>query len=151
MKFNLEPYEGAGCIRFGMKRPQLHNLLVAPERSRKIRSGEIEDRWQDFMVRYSQDLEEVVEIAFKDIASIEFKGIDVFVDPDALRKLVSFDGDALLGTGTVVLLNLGISTWNLDDLSSPRSLCLFCRGRWDNIKHRLTPYVMTTSPDDNMP
>jgi hypothetical protein len=109
-----------------------------------MRSGEIEDRWQDYMVRYSQDLEEVVEIEFKDIASIEYNGIDVFTDPDALRKLVSLDGEALMGTGTVMLLNLGISTWNLDDLSIPRSLCLFCRGRWDDIKLRLTPYVMTT-------
>jgi hypothetical protein len=148
MKFNLEPYEGAGCIRFGMKRPQLHKLLVAPERSRKMRSGEIEDRWQDYMVRYSQDAEEVVEIEFKDNASVECKGINVFTDPDAFRKLVSLDGEALLGTGTVVLLNLGISTWNLDDLSSPRSLCLFCRGRWDDIKHRLTPYIITSTPDD---
>ena len=107
-----------------------------------MRSGEIEDRWQDYMVRYSKEDEGVVEIEFKDTAPIEFKGINLFSDPDALRKLVRLDGEALQGTGTIVLLNLGISTWNLDDLASPRTLCLFCRSRWDDVKHRLTPYMI---------
>ena len=139
MKFIIQPYEGSGSIRFGMCRSEVLRLEDAPESTRKMRSGETEDRWKDRAVRYSKDTETVVEIEFDNDADLEFDGFRVFGDPDAFQKLLKIDGDAYSSVGTVVLLRLGLSLWNMEAMSSPRTVCLFCRGRWDHKLSMLTP------------
>lgn len=140
MKFIIQPYEGSGAIRFGMCRSEVLRLENAPESTRKMKSGEIEDRWIDRAVRYSADTEAVVEIEFDDNADLEFDGFRVFGDPNAFQKLLKIDGGALSSVGTVVLLRLGLSLWNMESMASPRTVCLFCRGRWDHKLSALTPY-----------
>jgi len=126
-----------------MCRSEVLRLEDAPESTRKKRSGEIEDRWIDRAVRYSKDTEIVVEIEFDDNPDLEFDGFKVFSDPDAFKKLLRIDGGALSSVGTVVLPRLGLSLWNMEGMSSPRTVCLFCRGRWDHKLSALTPYRVT--------
>jgi hypothetical protein len=144
MKFDLRPYDGAGSVHFGMSRAEAHEKLGSPERSWSMRSGNTADSWPDFVIRYDKSSQELVELEFTDTATVEYDGIDLFRDPDAFSKLVNLDGAALKGTGTIILLKLGISMGeNLrDPSSSDRTVCLFCRGRWDNAMNRLTPYQL---------
>ena len=142
MKFDLRPYEGAGCVRFGMIRAEVHEKLGMPEQNWKMRSGNFAEAWSSFVMRYDKTSQELIEMVFTDKATVEYKGINLFLDPDAFAKLVNFDGEALKGTGTIILLKLGISMGeNMCDLSSSeRTICLFSRGCWDNALSRLKPY-----------
>ena len=141
MKFDLRPYDGAGSIRFGMSRAEVHEKQGSPERSWSMRSGNIAESWSDFVIRYDKKSQELIEVEFKDTATVEYEGIDLFRDPDAFSKLLNLDGAPFKGTGTIILLKLGISMGeNLrDPSSSGRTICLFCRGLWDNAMSRLTP------------
>ncbi len=105
-----------------------------------MRSGEIEDRWEDRAVRYDKAQGHVVEIEFEDNASAEFDGIDLFADPYAFYKLLDRDGKPMACAGAVVLLDLGMSLWNMERRDNPRTICLFRRGRLDELKPRFVPY-----------
>lgn len=140
MKYIIQPYEGAGTIRLGAHRSEILHSEGVPESTRIMKSGEIEDRWSDRAIRYSKGMETVVEIEFDDDASLDFNGVDLFSDPNAFKKLLESDGNALSSVGTVVLLNLGLSLWNMESMESPRTVCLFCRGRWDHKLPSLIPY-----------
>ena len=143
MKFDLKPYEGAGPLRFSMSREEVHGLLGLPNRSWSMRSGNIAESWPEVVIRYEKETQRIIEMEFKSCAHVECHDINLFEDSDAFRKLVELDGAALQGTGTVVLLRLGISTG--DDLGDPtssdRTVCLFEHGLWDSAIARLTPYA----------
>lgn len=143
MKFDLQPYVGAGPLRFSMSREEVHGLLGVPNRSWTMRSGNIAESWPEVVIRYEKETQCIIEMEFKSSAQIEYQGIKLFEDAEAFRELVELDGAALQGTGTVVLPRLGISTG--DDLGDPtsadRSVCLFRRGLWDSAIGRLTSYA----------
>ena len=122
-----------------MTRFEIHLLHGAPKRAGRKPSGETSEYWEDFVVRYHKDTEKLVEIEFYDHASLGYQGLDIYSDVNAFEKLSAFDGNPLIGVGTVVFLKLGLATWNLQDVNGPRTVCLFCRGRWDNALARLTP------------
>ena len=143
MKFELQPYEGAGPLRFRMTREEVHGLLGAPNRSWSTRCGNVAESWPEVVIRYETEAQCIIEIEFKSTARIEYQGINLFEDSTAFRRIVALDGAALQGTGTVVLLRLGISTGEdlADATSSDRTVCLFKRGLWDSQIGRLTQYA----------
>jgi hypothetical protein len=55
MKFELQPYEGAGPLRFRMTREEVHGLLGAPNRSWSTRCGNIAESWPEIVIRYEAD------------------------------------------------------------------------------------------------
>jgi hypothetical protein len=142
MNFDIRPYEGAGPVTFAMNREEIHAVLGLPNVGRVKPDGTLVEWWDDFAIRYERDTRRMCEMEFTDRFAVHLDGIDLFHDPEALSKLVMADGAPMQGMGAIIFLNLGIST--RPPLASPedagRTVCIFLRGTWDDVLHRLVPY-----------
>lgn len=148
MSFNIRSYEGVGPVNFGMNREEIHGLLGLPNLGWTMPNGTLVDSWSDFIIRYATDSQRVLEIEFSDTSELQLDGVDLFRDPEALSKLVLADGAPLQGAGSVIFLNLGLSTsLNLENPKAvERTVCVFSRGKWDRFLSRLVPYQAEPQP-----
>lgn len=145
MNFDIRPYEGAGPVTFGMNREEIHAVLGLPNVGRVKPDGTLVEWWDDFSIRYERDTHRMCEMEFTDRFTVHLDGIDLFHDPEALSKLVMADGAPMKGVGAIIFLKLGISTSPqlLDAADAGRTVCIFSRGTWDGVIHRLAPYEET--------
>ena len=135
----ITSYIGVGPLKFGMKRTEIHNLIGAPQRTRKSRfSGESTDFWHDngLQLTFSESIEELVEISlYPNLPHVELNGIKLFEEPgmQVISALRNLDNSPLEKVGVTIFLKIGLSlTGFLSGDDDQKSVSAFINGRWDS-------------------
>lgn len=144
--FFITPYAGAGPIKLGMTRTQLHSLLGPPDSSKKSRFGQkVTDRWlnEDLTITLSNDAGDVVEIGFgSEQSEAEINGVRLFdrAGVDVYRDLSQADGAPREDLGSTVLFRFGMTLSGfLVTEQDDRAVTVFAKGVWDESDPRLKP------------
>jgi hypothetical protein len=148
-QFHIQPYVGAGPLRFGMTRKQVEDVLGPPEKTKRIlfRNEKQEFRRQSgLQTVYSASDETLVEISFYANQSVSFDGMDIFHTPgkNMIKRLAEADSKPLETVGISVFLNLGIAMTGFlqDEEPGQKSISVFAKGRWDSEIEDLKPCKM---------
>jgi hypothetical protein len=147
-KHEIHPYLGVNDISFGMTRADVSRRLGAPTSTRKSRStAEITDRWRDNTVQLTFESLDgpLVEIGlYPGVGDVVIRDLSLFSlsAEKALSALVEMDGDPMLYLGVIVFFNLGLSaTGFIEDDAGQKSVTAFVRGRWDDMRAKLEPFI----------
>jgi hypothetical protein len=139
--FEIEPFEAAGPIRFGMTRAEVHARLGNSTRETRNSRGEVDESWGPVSLRYGSENGEVVEVGLVPPAIATYKGHDLFAVPDLIRVLQADDPVPMEYMGFIVFLSLGITVTGFHDGDdSQRAVTAFAHGRWDHLRSKLRPY-----------
>lgn len=139
--FDIEPFEAAGPIRFGMTHSEVHALLGDPIRQARNRRGELDETWGPVSLRYDAENGKVVEVGLVPPAIATYKGRDLFASLDPIRLLEADDPAPMEHVGFIVFLSLGITLTGVHDGDdSQKALTAFARGRWDHLRPKLRPF-----------
>jgi hypothetical protein len=136
-RFDVEPYVGALPIRFGMARPEVHNLLGPPKRSFPIwdGSGTSDHYWPErFTVGYD-NAGMVKHVGFSPGGVellIQGQVIWTLTDqPDPNPILLALDPDPVESVGIWVFLRIGVTTAGYHDNDrSQRAFTVFPHDTW---------------------
>lgn len=140
--FEIVPFVGAEPLRFGMTPGDAHALLGEPRSSSLNRRGELDEDYPELSTGYSKADGTLVELGFVSLASVVFRGIDVFNDAQALSVLTRADGGPLEGLDFIVFPSLGIALADFfSEQESDRAITVFARGRWTDLKG-FKPFVL---------
>lgn len=146
--WEIKPYESVGPIKFGMSAAQLASTVGREVRVDTNYLGEPDYRYRGFAVRLSVTERAVVEVGvFPEIeVPVVLNGTDIFGSPVAFRELINLDGSPFECVGFIVLLNLGVALTGFHDNDpSQKAVTAFARGRWDNFRGKLKPYVHSSA------
>ena len=139
--FEIEPFQAAGPIRFGMTRAEVHAVLGESTRETRNGRGEVDESWGPVSLRYGAENSKVVEVGLVEPAIATYKGQDLFALPDPIDLLQVVDPTPMEYMGFIVFLGLGITLTGFHDSDdSQRALTAFARGRWDHLRSKLRPF-----------
>ncbi len=128
-------------MHFGMSALELEQVAGKPTVVSTNRKGEKNHQYDGWSVRYSKELEKVVEFGFTPRTEVIYQDISVFKDVDAFQKIISLDGDAFEYVGFIVLLKLGITLTGFHDGDeSQKAITAFAQGRWDHLKEKFRQF-----------
>lgn len=138
------PRIGIGEIHLGQSKDSIQELLGVPPRENKKRRNRIQCCYDGFNLTFSEDeLLESIE-AYPEV-NVTYKGLNVFTDNSAWGKLIDDDSTPFQLSGTIILLDLGVSMWkDPDEESQNKSFVLSADGVWDFLKDRFKAYVPKT-------
>jgi len=137
----LEPYVGAGTVRFGMPRAEVSALLGVPDVVDSSGLGELNEYYGAFRVAFDAADETVVELGFTPECDVVFDRISLFAVDDPITFLRKFDPQPRLLFGFLVFQRLGLTITGFHDGDvSQRAVCLFTRGRFERFANDMTPY-----------
>lgn len=137
------PKIGLGPIKLGMNQADIEASLGSPIRYSKKYKNKLIAVYDKYSITYnSKLLVQSVEVYSGSI--VKYKGRDIFTDPAVRRQLIEDDGNAQTISGVIVLLNLGISLFDLDgDNNTDKGISIFDEGVWDDLKTKMVPYSNT--------
>jgi hypothetical protein len=145
----ITPYVGVDSLEFGMKRPDTHKILGAPQHTRKSRfSKEVTDYWNDngLQLTFSETEGELLEISlYPNLPSVELSGFKLFEEPgrQIYKNLCGLDGDPRETVGITILFKYGLAmTGFLNEDADQKSVTAFEAGRWDKKDPKLKPIIM---------
>ncbi|CAG0936463.1 hypothetical protein TFLX_05338 [Thermoflexales bacterium] len=142
MRFDIVSYLSVGPIRFGINQEELAVLMGRPGWIGKDWLGETDYQYPDFSVRFAKEDHSLVEVGFSPSAKLFFEGIDIFNEHESLTKLLRRDGYPLEFMGFIILLEIGITLTGFHDSDeSQKAVTVFAKGRWDELKPSLKPYL----------
>lgn len=136
----LIPRAGIGKIKLGADKSSIINLLGSPIRENQERRSRTSLDYDGFNVMFSEDSKvESIEVYPKII--ITYKGNEIFKNDTAWKQLIIDDGNPFHISGTIVLLNLGVSMWeDPNEEEQDKSFVVSIEGAWDRLKNKLKPY-----------
>jgi hypothetical protein len=109
MRFEIEPFEGAIPIRFGMSEADVARILGDPEHAGVNSSG-----YRNFTyggpvmsIGFAKEDRGVNHVAFSAEVEVVFRGLNVFA-PGGFDQMCKLDGNPLECFGSIMLLKLGI-------------------------------------------
>jgi len=133
-------YKSVGPIAFGMKPKDIYSALGTPRLSTKDRYGDTVHRYDNIFVTTNND--GVVEVELLPDAAPNILDIDILSNRHSLYLLSKIDANPYECSGAIILLNIGISITGMhDDLDYQKSVTAFARGRFDELKKDMVPYV----------
>ena len=151
--WTIEPYHGAGSLRFGSSQKEAERRLGPPASVKANFLGGLTERRgeTDPILTFAEG--QLSEIEFlPSIPGVRIGGIDIFgEDPFiVLSRLYTLAGSAYAGVGSVLFLPLGVNTTGFIDLktlrwrSDPdeRSLTVFRKGQFDFLLEDMSPWVI---------
>jgi hypothetical protein len=137
MRFDIQPYVGALPIRFGMARPEVHNLLGPPHRNVPIWNGSgTSDHYRQEHFNVGYDNAGMVKHVGFAPAGVELliQGQVIWTltdQPDPNPILLALDPDPVESVGFWVFLRIGVtSTGYHDNDRSQRAVTVFPRDTW---------------------
>ena len=134
-QFEIISYVGAGPLLFGLTQTEVEGAVGQPLRMGVNNLGEKNAQYRAFSLRYSVTDSVLLEIGFTSSANVMFRGLNLFRDPEALRKLLHLDSYPYESYGFIVLFDLGITlTVFHDDDKAQIAVTAFALGRWDGVK-----------------
>jgi len=152
--FEIAPYEGAGQIKFRTSREDVEDVLGSPESfyrtdypPRMGLSPIYEARYDSSNINLAYDLDYKLNyICFNQHrtpfqGTVSFRGINIFVDEDALSRLLEHDSEPLEWVGFIFLMELGMRLEGFHaDSESGLIVSLFERGRYGLKLQKFTHY-----------
>jgi hypothetical protein len=145
MTFVLRPYIGADPLSFDMDSFAVAAVLGPPQAVKINRLGERAENRRGVGIRYSAADGKVAEIGLVPSESLVFEGHDLLHNPDPVGVLMTFDPVPLESVGFLVFLELGVTLTGFhDDDVSQQAATIFRRGRWDDVRSRMVPFVRQT-------
>lgn len=142
MRFELEPYNGIGPLRFQMAQDEVESLLGPPARRMKDRDGEIELMYPTLSARFDPNSRSLVEVSFLPGSELIVDGIYIFEDRSGFATLAFRDGDPRERVGFVLLYRFGVAMTGFhDNDESQLAVTAFCSGRWDSLRSSTKPLL----------
>jgi hypothetical protein len=150
MNLEIVPHCGAEPFRFGVPEAVVETHLGPPKfrSKRPFPPGTIELEYPGLAFAFDST-GRLAQIGFDKHfhGQLILNGVDLFQDPDALRKLVKMDGDAHLWVGFVMLMGLGVRLGGFHEVADEgRTVSVFERARYDAKRPRFTPFNPDSSP-----
>ncbi len=143
MTLSFMPYVGAAPLIFGITRDQAIEILGEPQ-LRMPNSPLAGESLEYTGVSLAFDENgKLMQIGFDGHfpGTLLFEGVDVFKDQDAMKILVTRDGNPFLWVGFLMLLNLGVRLGGYhDEADEGKTVSLFMKGRYDSKIPRFAPY-----------
>ncbi|MCG7928916.1 MAG: hypothetical protein N0E44_02555 [Candidatus Thiodiazotropha lotti] len=134
------PKIGFGPIKLGMREADIESFLGKPNYISEKRRGRYSAVYNDFSITYSPE-KVVVNIEVYMGSVVTYEGRNIFTDPSVRQILIREDGDAKVISGTIVLLNLGLSMWeDEEEEDQNKTIVAFSEGEWDNLLDRMKSY-----------
>lgn len=137
MMIDIVPYVGAGALRFGMPEREIASILPEPLRKGKNRRKELTYHFSEFSLVFSQD--SLVEITYYPQADLQLFGVDLFRDPESLKKLAEFDPSLLEYVGILYFPSLGITLSGFQN-GEPKTVTAVARERLSHVASKFQPY-----------
>ena len=123
--FNIDPYIGAGPIKFGMTKAQVAKILGKPEHSGKTYTGRTDERRGPIAIRYNKK-GKVDEISFLDTVSVTFDGQDLFNSPKGLKFLETKE-KPVSSYGFKIFFSLGIAVTGISKKKEEKTVSVFAK------------------------
>ena len=123
--FNIEPYIGAGPIKFGMTKAQVAKILGKPEHYGITHSGRIDERRGPVAIRYNKK-GKVDEISFLDTALVTFDGQGLFNSPKGLKFLETKE-KPVDSYGFKIFFSLGIAVTGISKKKEEKTVSVFAK------------------------
>lgn len=133
MRFEIEPYEGAIPIRFGMSEADVLRLLGNPEDIGTNYSGSRHYVYGPVTIGFAKEDGKVVHVAFSPGVEVVFRGINVF-EPAAFEQICKLDGKPVEYHGSIMLLELGIDFYGFTGDEEGEVVSLFTREELATLK-----------------
>jgi hypothetical protein len=142
MRFVLSiPYVEVFPLKFGMSKDEAMAIMGWPDSRIITRNGELDLRYHTCSLRFSKDIEQLVEIGFFPSADILVDGINLFREPDYYRVLIDKDAGVLEYVGVLFFPYYGITLTGFHDSNaSERTITAFVRGRMDHLIEKFQPF-----------
>jgi hypothetical protein len=145
MTFELQPYEGAGALRFGMSVFEAESFLGSPKSIFHTMTFAGESREYETATLGFNSLGQLVHIGFceRDPVQLVCKDVDVFGASAALQELARLDGKPFTFVGFVYLLELGLQLGGFHQSADEgKTVSMFERGRYDIKLLKFKPLVL---------
>lgn len=147
MFLNLEftPQLGFSDLKLGMTETEIKSLLGNPNTVSQKRRGRYTAAYNYYSITFSPEKIAVnIEVFFG--TNVSYKGKDIFDNQDTRKQLILDDGEAKVISGTIVLLNLGLSIWeDENEDNSNKTIVAFMAGEWDRLKNKMKTYSIDQS------
>jgi hypothetical protein len=140
MLFQIEPYVGAGPVRFGMTMEDVRCALGPPERvtSNWRKDVMYEYPSHDLIVGFRRADLTVDHLGFGARADVQYRGVRLLSDPGAFAWLLHEDGGPLEHVGFVFLLRLGIALTGFHQRDEHgKTLSVFAEGYHDLLRPKM--------------
>lgn len=138
------PRKGIGEIQLGESAASLISLLGNPVREGKERHNKSSMDYEGFNLTFTEH-GALESIEVYPGTRITYKGIEVFEDDRAWKSLIKDDPNPYHLSGTIILLNLGVSMWeDPNEDRQNKSFVISADSAWDHLKNRFKPYVAAT-------
>ncbi len=126
MRFEIEPYEGATPIRFGMSEADVVRILGEPEHIGTNFRGSRHFVYGPITIGFAKEEGQVVHVAFSPGFEVVFRGLDVF-EPGAFEQICKLDGKPMDHFGTISLLEFGINFFGFHGEEEGKVVSVFTR------------------------
>lgn len=123
--FNIEPYIGAGPIKFGMTKAAVAKILGKPEHSGKISMGRTDERRGAVAIRYNKK-GKVDEISFLDTVFVTFEEQDLFNSPKGLKFLETKE-KPIDKYGFKIFFGLGVAVTGISKKKEEKTISVFAK------------------------
>ncbi|RPH83976.1 MAG: hypothetical protein EHM77_01005 [Planctomycetaceae bacterium] len=126
MRFEIEPFEGATPIRFGMSEADVVRILGEPEHIGDIFEGDRHYSYGPMTIGFAKEDRKVMHVAFTPGVEVTFRGLNVF-EPGAFEQMCKLDGKPVDYLGSIMLLELGIDFNGFTDKGEQKVVAVFPR------------------------
>lgn len=136
------PYESVGPIRFKDTTEDVVLAYGTPNTTTAAANGDFVHHYKWGVVRFSRETGKVHEITLFSNTKPVIHGIDLFNDPEALKKITKIEKNLYEFVGFLFLLDLGISLSGFHREESERVVAAFSKGAVDHLKHKFVRYEL---------
>jgi len=138
-EYVINPYVGAGSLRFGMDSAQVAEICGLPDAVDVDFMGDTSENRGWVTVGYKNG--KVFHIGFGRGARVIFSGRELFGEVDPIGYCESFDPDPLEWVGFLYFMKLGIRMSGFHDGDeSGKTISVFCKGRYDEYREQMKPF-----------
>lgn len=145
--FDIETFEGALPLRFGMSTTEVAERLGPPWRAdlnwQKTLTWNYFESKLNLCIGFSGPAGTIDHLGFGRQSLVRFREQDLFGDRTAWRQLVEWSNDRHLWVGILLLCDLGIAVTGLHDNSRDElSVSAFLRGKYDLDRAKFKRYEL---------
>ena len=148
MKFEIQSFEGALPLRFGMSPADVSGILGSPNTAapnwKRVLCYHYNPPPLDVTVGFGGDDQTADHFGFGRHALVCFRGLDFFCDRSAWRNLLDQSSDYHECLGFLVFCDLGIALTGFhDDYEDELAVTAFPRDAWEKFRPKFKPFELT--------
>ena len=138
MKFKVKPYIGTEYITFGMTQDDVARRIGQASSETKSYCNEKALIYFGITIGFDKESNLVNHIGISEDINVTIDNINVFTDPEALKKLMLLDGEPYRYLDDIYLLKYGVclSGFESDDESDEKNIVLFIENKYLDVKEK---------------